>query len=650
VSLPTVAGTAVEGTPFREAQVDLTPTFSNSYYMFSLSGGNTPTNVYTNGTLTVPFPNTGRVTSDAYGRYPPIYLDPSIIYRVRFFNSSGVQQWQSDPYYSTLSTVGTSSLSAYGLQIAPTGEFTLEEPNTGGTGVTLTVSAGALGTAALEVTGTLPGNSAIIVNNSATAGAQTATFTASNKPGTATSSPAGWLPITCDGVQYYTPIWHGNNFTPYTPNPSAVGEVINAMSVTFNGNGTTTATGGSASPGNWFSPATAGIGAGYYIKITKTGGLSGVQFSAANGSYANITSGGITISSNAGAAITGTYTLSSSGSGSPIVASGTITLSGNSGVQGASYNGAANLIFAGNGTTTLNGASASSWYTPTTANVGAGYYLLISQTGGTPGYSFSAATGAYTNITSGGLSIGISGSGATTYNVTGTYQISSNSAGTAVLGSGTITLAGGFTPATHLYTSGTSATETVPAGASHCYIEVLGAGGSGNSNASNAVFGACGGGGGLAVLSGINVTAGNTFTYNVGAGGAGVFNNAQGNGGATSSVTGTVAGGSVSLSVTGGTGGVYGSGIAFGGLGGTATGGTTNTTGNSGGTLSGGAGGSGISGSYVTGGAGGASNNTSGANGGAGGSYGAGGGAATNNGTTGTSGAGSGGQIAFHYT
>jgi hypothetical protein len=711
---------------YREAQVCLGPAWANSYYLFSVSGGNTLTNIYTNGTLTTPFANTGRATADTYGRFQPIYLDPSIIYRVRFFNSAGVQQWQSDPYYSQLSTVGTSSLSTYGFQIATTGEVTLDAPATGGTGVTLTLSAGALGTTALQVTGTLAGNSAIIINSSATTGTQTATFAATNKPGpnitntllataapsgatytggtltanypgattssavivlstgqiisgatftagsatfttpstsitgtpTTTllvtgpqaSSPAGWLPITCDGVQYYTPIWHDNNFTPYAPNPTAVGEIIVASSVTFGGSGLTSVVGGTATPGNWFSPTTVGIGAGYYIKITKTSGLSGVQFSAANGSYANITSGGLTITSNAQATITGTYTLSSSVSGSPIVAAGTITLSNNNGVQSPTYSGAANLILAGNGTATLNGVSTSNWYAPTTANVGSGYYLLITQTGGTSGYTFSTATGTPANITNGGLTIGINGSGSSTYFVSGTYIISSDSAGAVVLGSGTITLNGGFVPVTHTYTTGTSATETVPTGASHCYIEVLGSGGGGNSTGSNTAFGADGGGGGLAVLSSVGVAGGNTFTYTVGAGATAVFNTISGNSGQTTSVTGSVAGGAVSLLVTGGGGGQYGSGVAYGGFGGTASGGTTNTQGNTGGTGASGRGGNGLSGTYVTGGTGGLSNNSSGANGANGGNYGAGSGAATNNGTVGSSGAGSGGQIAFYYT
>jgi hypothetical protein len=294
------------------------------------------------------------------------------------------------------------------------------------------------------VIGTLAGNSAIIVNSSATTGAQTATFAATNKPGTSASAPAGWLPITCDGVQYYTPLWHGNsNFTPYTPNPTAVGEVIVASSVNFGSTGLTTATNGTATPGNWFSPPSANIGASYYINITKTGGLSGLAFSAAQGTWTNIGSGGLTVSSNAQAQITGTYQISSSVTGSPVVANGTITLSGNNGVQSPTYNGAANLAIDGDGTATLNGVSTSNWYAPTTASIGAGYWINITQTGGTAGYTFSAASGAWTNITSGGISIGISGPAGGSYNVTGTYQIASDSAGVNVLGSGSVTLTGG---------------------------------------------------------------------------------------------------------------------------------------------------------------------------------------------------------------
>lgn len=443
MSYPTVAGDAVEGLTYREAQMCLGPAFAGSTYQFFLSGTTTPANVYQDGALTTPYPITGLVSADNFGRFPPIYLDTSVIYKVQFFDITNTLQWTVDPYTPPLTTVGTSSLSAFGINIAPTGEVTIPAPNTGGSGISLTLNAGALGSAPLAIAAALPGQAALIVNSSATTGVQTATFTAANKPGTATSSPAGWLPITCDGVQYYTPIWHGNNFTPYVANPSALGEVINAATATFTGNGLTTVTGGTATPSSWFAPNTNNIGGGYWIKITKTSGLSGLAFSAAQGAWTNITNGGLTISSNAQAAIGGTYQLSTSVTGLPVVANGTITLANNNGVQQPTINGAANLILAGNGTATLNGVATSNWFLPTTINTGASYWVKITQSGGTPGFSFSAANGAWTNITNGGRTIGISGPGGSAFNVTGTYQIASDSGGVNVLGSGSITLTGG---------------------------------------------------------------------------------------------------------------------------------------------------------------------------------------------------------------
>ncbi len=443
MSYPTVTGDAVEGVPYREAQSCLGPAFAGATYQFFLTGTTTPANVYQDGALTNPFPITGFVTADNYGRFPPIYLDTSVTYKVQLYDTTNTLRWTVDPYTALLSTVGTSSLSTHGVNIAPTGEVTIPAPATGGTGISLTLKAGTLGVTPLKITGTLPGNSALIVNNSATTGAQTATFAATNKPGTQASSPAGWLPITCDGVQYYTPIWHGNPFTPYASSPSALGETIVATTVTFTGNGLTTVTGGTATPSNWYSPTSNNIGAGYYINITKTSGYSGLAFSAAQGSWTNITGAGLTISSNAQATITGTYQLSTSSGGNPVVASGTITLANNNGVQCPTYNGAANLVLAGNGTATLNGSAAASWYAPTTASIGASYYLLITQTGGTTGYTFSAATGAPANITAGGLTVGISGPVGSSYSVNGSYIISSDSGGATVLGSGTIALTGG---------------------------------------------------------------------------------------------------------------------------------------------------------------------------------------------------------------
>jgi hypothetical protein len=511
MSFPTVTGDGVEGMLLREPQMCLGPAFGGTQYQFFVSGTAfaTPANVYQDAALTNPFTSngTGVVFSDAFGRFPAIYLDGSIIYGVTF--TSNTSNWQVDPYTPPMSTLGTSTNIAYGLQIATTGEVTLPAPAAGGTQITLKASAAIAGQSCLQISSTLAGQPALIINNSVTTGAQTATFTATNKPGTATSTPAGWLPITCDGVIYYAPIWHGNNFTPYVANPSAVGEVINATTATFNGNGSTSVTGGTATPSSWFTPNAANIGSGYFINIAKTGGLSGVgaQYPATatvapsggayvggnltvawagttastytlqlstgqiitgctftNGSVAfvtpstsinttpttalligpssavwnNISNSGLTINENSSAVYNATYSLATTLAGTPVVASGTIQLQGGNGVQSPTYSGAASLILAANGTATLNSVSASNWFSPTTTNAGSNAWINITRTGGTSGVNFTAAQGAFTSITSGGLTIGLSGSGSR--NATGTYQISANSAGTLLVGSGSISL------------------------------------------------------------------------------------------------------------------------------------------------------------------------------------------------------------------
>lgn len=133
-----------------------------------------------------------------------------------------------------------------------------------------------------------------------------------------------------------------------------------------------------------------------------------------------------------------------------------------------------------------------------------------------------------------------------------------------------------FVPVTRTYTTGTSATETVPAGATSCNIRDVGAGGAGGHDGT---FLPGGGGSGGYALRSIAVTGGNTFTYTVGVGGAGNGDQVAGGPGTASTVSGTVAGGTVSMSGGGGNGG--GNNGAF-GSGGTATGGTTNTAGNPG--------------------------------------------------------------------
>jgi hypothetical protein len=173
---------------------------------------------------------------------------------------------------------------------------------------------------------------------------------------------------------------------------------------------------------------------------------------------------------------------------------------------------------------------------------------------------------------------------------------------------------------THTYTGG-SGTETVPAGKTSVRIRVRGGGQAGSRDADGGEPGG-GGGGGFCERT-IAVVAGNTLSYSVGASKLGRSTDGVGATGNASSVTGTVSGGSVSMTANGGAAGA----------GGTATGGTTNTTGGAGGSPAGGAGGG------TGGGAGGVTNGQSGTAPGGGGAGAIGG----------TSGTGARGEVEFYY-
>ena len=356
-------------------------------------------------------------------------------------------------------------------------------------------------------------NNVTFTNGSATFSFASTTITGSPSTtiqvtGPQSSTPSGWLPVIADGVLYYTPVWHGDQFSPYVSNPTAVGEVITGTSFVLGGNGATTVTGGSATPSGWFSPLTNNIGSSYFINVVKTAGPAAVNISVpqtttvapsggayvggnltanwngttastytvqlstgqlisgctfTNGSAAfvtpstainttpttailvglptaawvNITNSGLTMTENSGAQYNASYSLSTSITGTPVAASGTISLVNGNGAQGPAISGAASLVLAANGTATLNGISISNWFLPTTTNAGANFWINISRTGGTTGVNFSAAQGAWTSL-SAGLTVGLTGGGQR--NATGTYQIAANSSGTNVVNSGTISL------------------------------------------------------------------------------------------------------------------------------------------------------------------------------------------------------------------
>jgi hypothetical protein len=180
------------------------------FYNFYVSGTTNPATVFQDAALTVPYPAASLngsqplfsvVTADGTGAMPVIFLNPVTIYRVQLFSSTGILIEDVDPYVPSMPTTGNGQ-----LVVDAQGELTVNSPITGGTGITLTLSARSGGTA-LELVGSGAGAPAFIANTTVVAGAQTATFVATNKPGSGPTAPTKWLPITADGATYYIPLW-----------------------------------------------------------------------------------------------------------------------------------------------------------------------------------------------------------------------------------------------------------------------------------------------------------------------------------------------------------------------------------------------------------------------------------------------------------
>lgn len=184
------------------------------YYNFYFSGTTNPAAVYQDAAISLPYalqtlPPGGSganqvfyaVQADATGTMAPIFLNPTTIYRVQLYNAAGQLVEDVDPYVPPLPGYGNGPIT-FNAQ----GEATIAPPSVGGTGITLTIFPRSTAQA-LRLVGVTPGNSILTINNAVTVGANTATFVATNKPGSGTTSPSKWLPITCDGTVYYLPLW-----------------------------------------------------------------------------------------------------------------------------------------------------------------------------------------------------------------------------------------------------------------------------------------------------------------------------------------------------------------------------------------------------------------------------------------------------------
>ena len=178
-------------------------------YNFFVSGTTNPAQVFQDAALTLPYPAVSLngspalftvVTADGTGAMPPIFLNPKTIYRVQLYTSNGQLVEDVDPYVPPMPVTGNGQL-AFDAQ----GELTLVAPVPGGSGVTLTINSRSGGTA-LQLVGSGAGAAAFIANSTVVVGTQTATFAATNKPGSATTAPTKWLPIVADGATYYIPL------------------------------------------------------------------------------------------------------------------------------------------------------------------------------------------------------------------------------------------------------------------------------------------------------------------------------------------------------------------------------------------------------------------------------------------------------------
>lgn len=108
--------------------------------------------------------------------------------------------------------IGSNS-GSYGMEFISGGRVSLTAGTTGGctiptpsSGSALTLN-GSSATPALTLTNFAANQPAINFTNAAFIGANTATFSATNKPGTGTTAPTLWLPIQLNGTTYFIPCW-----------------------------------------------------------------------------------------------------------------------------------------------------------------------------------------------------------------------------------------------------------------------------------------------------------------------------------------------------------------------------------------------------------------------------------------------------------
>lgn len=184
-----------------------------------------PVSIYANNAARVQVSSTGNVTINAPSSGNSLvvkttsdnnlYLDATGQYAAMYWSISGVSKvqayWDNTNHKfligSTSDASGTLALTygvnSTGLTCSAVGSFTINAPSSGDA---LSITNVAGGNAAV-INGNAAGTAVVRLNTQATTGAQTATFVATNKPGSGTTSPAKWIPINLDGTTHYIPAW-----------------------------------------------------------------------------------------------------------------------------------------------------------------------------------------------------------------------------------------------------------------------------------------------------------------------------------------------------------------------------------------------------------------------------------------------------------
>lgn len=109
------------------------------------------------------------------------------------------------------------------------------------------------------------------------------------------------------------------------PRGEVTSDSISAGTATFGADGTLTGT-SYTGPTHWFYPTAGGVGAGYWLRLTRLGGTTGVTFGSLQDVWTSLITDLTAQAQGAAGSCNGVWSISTSSTGSPIMASGNISL------------------------------------------------------------------------------------------------------------------------------------------------------------------------------------------------------------------------------------------------------------------------------------------------------------------------------------